>query len=358
MGETAMDCGIKHLQRKIQNKTRLFGNKDTHFIPEILFFRILSLPPHLFTRRKPSAAPVFQIRFRFTPQLCIAVPRTLHIFCTFVRHATERELTERYDEKIPDPAPADRLLVAGRGTGEAAGPCGAETQPPHRNHRGRFDRRTAGTAAQHAQHRDRQGHHLPAQKRLVRTDDALPHAEPSGAVVRRRLHAHQDRSPRQTAAAALRRLHLFAQTGLLGPAGIHLLRHRAAARRRHEHRARRHRLLRAQRHLEHRLRADQDQGQPRADQLVERPAIRRPEHRQQRIQPRPRLRVLRRIQHAPRRGLQPLGKRLRHAGRRPQLGQFADPEGWPIRGVWNSIRWDASSRRATSSRATTNSRSG
>jgi hypothetical protein len=50
MGETAMDCGIKHLQRKIQNKTRLFGNKDTHFIPEILFFRILSLPPHLFTR--------------------------------------------------------------------------------------------------------------------------------------------------------------------------------------------------------------------------------------------------------------------------------------------------------------------
>ena len=118
MGETAMDCGIKHLQRKIQNKTRLFGNKDTHFIPEILFFRILSLPPHLFTRRKPSAAPVFQIRFRFTPQLCIAVPRTLHIFCTFVRHATERELTERYDEKIPDPAPADRLLVAGRGTGE------------------------------------------------------------------------------------------------------------------------------------------------------------------------------------------------------------------------------------------------
>ncbi len=27
-------------------------------------------------------------------------------------------------------------------------------------------------------------------------------------------------------------------------------------------------------------------------------------------------------------------------------------------GVWNSIRWDASSRRATSSRATTNSRSG
>jgi len=92
MGETAMDCGIKHLQRKIQNKTRLFGNKDTHFIPEILFFRILSLPPHLFTRRKPSAAPVFQIRFRFTPQLCIAVPRTLHIFCTFVRHATEREL--------------------------------------------------------------------------------------------------------------------------------------------------------------------------------------------------------------------------------------------------------------------------
>ena len=166
MGETAMDCGIKHLQRKIQNKTRLFGNKDTHFIPEILFFRILSLPPHLFTRRKPSAAPVFQIRFRFTPQLCIAVPRTLHIFCTFVRHATERELTERYDEKIPDPAPADRLLVAGRGTGEAAGPCGAETQPPHRNHRGRFNRRTAGTAAQHAQHRDRQGHHLPAQKRL------------------------------------------------------------------------------------------------------------------------------------------------------------------------------------------------
>ncbi len=39
-------------------------------------------------------------------------------------------------------------------------------------------------------------------------------------------------------------------------------------------------------------------------------------------------------------------------------GAVRRPEGWPIRGVWNSIRWDASSRRATSSRATTNSRSG
>ena len=52
------------------------------------------------------------------------------------------------------------------------------------------------------------------------------------------------------------------------------------------------------RQVEHRVRPDQDQGQPGAHQLVERPAVRRPQHRQQRVQPRPRLRVLRRIQHA------------------------------------------------------------
>lgn len=55
---------------------------------------------------------------------------------------------------------------------------------------------------------------------------------------------------------------------------------------------------------------DQDQGQPGAHQLVERPAVHRPEHRQQRIQSRPRLRILRRIQHASGRGVQPLGQRL------------------------------------------------
>lgn len=95
-----------------------------------------------------------------------------------------------------------------------------------------------------------------------------------------------------------------------------------AAQRQYEHRPRRNRLLRPESQVEHRVRADQDQGQPGAHQLFERPAIRRPQHRQQRVQPRPRFRVLRRIQHARGRGLQPLGQRFGDAGRRPQLGQF------------------------------------
>ena len=54
------------------------------------------------------------------------------------------------------------------------------------------------------------------------------------------------------------------ETGLFGSAGIHLLRHGTAAQRQYEHCARRNRLLRPQPQVEHRVRADQDQGQPGA----------------------------------------------------------------------------------------------
>ena len=72
--------------------------------------------------------------------------------------------------------------------------------------------------------------------------------------------------------------------------------------------------------MEHRIRTDQDQGQPRPDQLVERPAIRRPQHRQQRVQPRPRLRILRRVQPRPHPGVRPGVQGFGDARRRPQLG--------------------------------------
>ena len=175
-----------------------------------------------------------------------------------------------------------------------SGPSGVSRRQ-HRGsrRRGALRRGAARTAAHDAQHRDRQGHHLPAAEQVVLDDAALPHAEHGGALVRPRLLAHADRGARQAAAPALRRLHLLAQAGLLHPARIHSLRHQGAAQRQHEHRPRRNRLLRTQRTLEHRLRTDENQGQPRPRQLVECPAVRRPQHRQQRIQPRPRLRILR-----------------------------------------------------------------
>ena len=229
--------------------------------------------------------------------------------------------TQRFDNETPSP-PAAAL--------RRHGGLGPEPRPERRTLPARTDGlpdrfarkrpRAARAPAQHAQHRGRARHHVPPAQQPLRDDAPLPHAEHGRAVVRPRLLAHADRGARQAAAAALRRLHLLTQAGLLDPAGIRGLRRRGAAQRKHEHRARRHRLLRAQRPLEHRLRPDQDQGQPRAHQLVERPAVRRPQHRQQPVQPRPRLRYLRRVQHARGRRVQPLGQRFRHAGRGPQLG--------------------------------------
>lgn len=147
------------------------------------------------------------------------------------------------------------------------------------------DEMVACPAAQHAEPRGRKGNHVPSPKRLVRTDDAFPHAEPRGPLVRPRLLAHRDRSPRQATPSPLRRIHLFAQTGLLDPARIHRIRRRNTAQRQHEHHSRCHRLLCSQRPVEHRIRTDQDQGQPGPHQLVECPAVRRPQHREQPVQP-------------------------------------------------------------------------
>ena len=204
----------------------------------------------------------------------------------------------------------------------STGTLAAEANRIHLRRFARRRTRTVGARTQHAQPRSRQGHHVPPQKQLVLADDALPDAEHGGTLVRQGFHAHENRCAGQAPAPALRRVHLFPETGLFGSAGIHLLRHGTAAQRQYEHRPRRNRLLRPQPQVEHRVRADQDQGQPGAHQLFERPAIRRPQHRQQRVQPRPRFRVLRRIQHARGRGIQPLGQRFGDAGRRPQLGQF------------------------------------
>ena len=248
------------------------------------------------------------------------INRDAHIFCIFAGNRTNGKNRQDRNEKNTPPAPADQLLLDRRGTGALAAQA-------HRSHYRRFARqrrRTAGTPAQHAQPRSGQGHHVPPQKQLVFADHALPHAEHGGTVVRQGFHAHQNRRASKTPAAAFRRTHLLSETGLLHTTGLHLVRYRTAAQRQHEHRPRRHRLLCAQPQMEHRVRPDQDQGQPGAHQLVERPAVHRPEHRQQRIQSRPRLRILRRIQHASGRGVQPLGQRLRNAGRRPQLGQFGD----------------------------------
>ena len=137
----------------------------------------------------------------------------------------------------------------------------------NRIHLRRFARRrtrTVGARTQHAQPRSRQGHHVPSQKQLVLTDDALPDAEHGGTLVRQGFHAHENRCAGQAPAPALRRVHLFPETGLFGSAGIHLLRHGTAAQRQYEHCARRNRLLRPQPQVEHRVRADQDQGQPGA----------------------------------------------------------------------------------------------
>ena len=227
--ETAIRAVVRHLPKKIQNETRLFSVQTYTFYSTNPIF-------YVFSRISGIAEAAISSLFQISAPILQRKPGRVHIFCIFVRRVPEKRTNRKSDdEKITDPAPpARRLLVAGRSPGAAI----PHRPAANRNHYGRLDLRTDRTAAQHAQHRGGQGHHLPAQKQLVQTDDAFPDAEPAVAVVRRRFHPHQDRRPRETAPPAVRRLHLFAQAGLLGPAGIHRLRHRGAAQREHEHRAR------------------------------------------------------------------------------------------------------------------------
>ena len=151
IGETAIQMQYQTLAKEDSKQNSIVFGTNIHILfHKSYFFRFFS---HI----RSCKSRDFKFISDFSPNFAAETSTRAHFlyFCP----ARPRKKTNRDsdDEKITDPAPAHRLLVAGRSPGTAT----PNRPAPGRNHYGRFDLRTDRATAQHAQHRGREGHHVP-----------------------------------------------------------------------------------------------------------------------------------------------------------------------------------------------------